>query len=202
MKPVLGILCGMEDEARILGDLRHEPRVIVRISAGRAERARTYVREMCELGVKGIVSWGVCGGLDPTLKPGDVVICMPDQVLAAETVLSSSQQKLDGGAGEYRIVDLESGAVAQAGVQGKAIRVVLDEAAFDLPAPALVALRADGRPNLPRILWKLLVSPASLPAMIGLARRHRTALAALSEYTDEIDGLLQTLSVASNGRSL
>lgn len=201
MKPVLGILCGMEDEARVLGALRHDPRVIVRISAGRAERARTYAREMFELGVKGIVSWGVCGGLDPELRSGDVVICSPGEVLASEIVLSSSQQKLDGRAGGYRIVDLESGAVARAAVDGIAVRVVLDEAEFDLPAPALVPLRADGRPDLPRILWKLLVSPTSLPAMVGLARRHKAALVALSECTGQIVDLLETLSLASEDRT-
>lgn len=202
MNPILGILCGMADEARVLADWRHDPRIVVRISAGRSVLARAHVREMCDLGVRGLLSWGVCGGLDPALHPGDVVECGPNHVLAADNIVSSKAEKARAFEAGYRIVDLESGAVADAAVPGWAVRAVLDEAGFDLPPPALVALRADGRPDLPRILWRLLLSPASLPAMIGLSHRHKAALTALSAQIDLIEAYLAILSSPFNDRKM
>jgi hypothetical protein len=191
---VLGILCGMAAEARALGPWLNDPRVMVRLSAGRVDRAEATVAEMVGAGVRGIVSWGVCGGLDPALRPGDLVECPADQVFAADSVLADPAAKAAAFAGGARIVDLESGAVAMSGLPGVAIRAVLDEAGFALPAPALVALRHDGKPDIARIAVTVLRRPASLPSMIRLACRHRRALLALGAAPDRIGVLLARLA--------
>lgn len=187
----------MADEARALGPWRTDPRVIVRLSAGRADRAGAAVAEMRTAGVRGLLSWGVCGGLDLALRPGDVVACDPAEVLAADAVLADPAAKAAAFAAGARIVDLESAAVARSGLRGWAIRVVLDEAEFALPAPALVPLRRDGTPDLGRIALAVLGAPRHLPAMIRLARRHRRALASLSGARGRIGALLEALGTGA-----
>ena len=191
--PVLGILCGLEDEARALGPWRHDPRVMVRLSAGSVDRARAAVGEMLLAGVRGLLSWGLCGGLDPDLRPADLVDCPAKMVFTATEIVATPAEKAAAYAAGARIVDLESAAVAASGLPGRAIRVVLDEAGFALPAAALVALREDGRPDLAGIVLAMLRRPAGLPAMIGLAARYRRALPALGAARDRIGGILDGL---------
>jgi hypothetical protein len=183
----------MESEARALGAWRDDPRVIVKLSAGRVDRAREAVAELVAEGVSRLLSWGLCGGLDPALRPGDVVECAPDEILTPNEALASREGKADAWAKGRRIVDLESGPVAEADLPGWAIRVVLDEAGFALPAPALVPLRADGTPALGAILRAVLGRPGSIPAMIGLARRHGRAMAALRGAAPRVGEVLRRL---------
>lgn len=193
--PILGILCGMADEARTLGRWRTDPRVIVRLSAGRTDRAEAAVAEMRAAGVCGLLSWGVCGGLDPALTPGDLVECDPGAVFAAEAIVADPEAKAVAFAAGARIVDLESAAVARSGLPGLSIRAVLDEAGFALPPPALVPLRKDGRPDVARIVLTILRRPGSLPAMAGLTRRHWRALRALRGNSDRLAIFLNSLNI-------
>ena len=167
----------MESEARALGRWREDPRVVVKVSAGRVERAEAAVAELVAEGVAGLLSWGLCGGLDPALRPGDVVECAPDEVLTPEAALASREGKAGAWAEGRQIVDLESGPVAGAG----------------LPAPALVPLRADGTPALGAILRAVISLPGTIPAMVGLAGRYGRAMAALRGAGPRVGDLLGRL---------
>ena len=78
----LGIVCGMEAEARTLGTLRDHDRVIVTVTGGDAERVDRAANRFLNAGCIRMLSWGVCGGLDPRLAPGTPV--MPDMVETLE----------------------------------------------------------------------------------------------------------------------
>jgi len=92
------------------------------------------------------------------------------------------KQRLNAVAGAAA-VDMESHIVAEiahgAGLPFAAIRVVADAADKALPPAALVPLRADGKPDLPRVLAAVAGDPRQLPALIRVARDTATALASL-----------------------
>ncbi|GLS21216.1 hypothetical protein GCM10007874_42330 [Labrys miyagiensis] len=81
------------------------------------------------------------------------------------------------------IVDMESHIVADIAERMElpfvVIRAVADGAGSGLPPAALIALRPDGRPDLPRILANLARSPGQLPDLLRLARASRQAFASL-----------------------
>ncbi|MFQ6016820.1 MAG: purine phosphorylase, partial [Kiloniellaceae bacterium] len=71
----VGIVTGLAAEARIIEKSRardERPRLAVAgVGAGRArEAAERLIAEGAEL----LVSFGLCGGLDPALRPGDLVL--------------------------------------------------------------------------------------------------------------------------------
>ncbi len=171
---------------------------MVRISAGDARRAQAAVEELTAAGVDALLSWGLCGGLAPDLSIGSVVECDPRDIYSPDTVLTTPEEKAAAFAEGYSIVDLESGAVARAGLPAHAIRVVLDEAGFALPPGALVPLHGDGRPNLPATLRTTLSNPRSVPAMVSLIRRYRLAMTALRGANRRVGHFLDELATGQS----
>jgi len=80
-------------------------------------------------------------------------------------------------------VDMESDAVARvaraAGLPWVALRAVADPAGFALPALAAQSIKPDGRVDLAGLICGLARHPAQIGGFLALARRGRTALAAL-----------------------
>jgi len=70
----IGILCGMQAEALALGPLQDNPRVRVGVTGAEPERSLAEAERLADLGCAMLVSWGVAGGLDPTLRTGDLVL--------------------------------------------------------------------------------------------------------------------------------
>jgi adenosylhomocysteine nucleosidase len=80
-------------------------------------------------------------------------------------------------------VDMESHLAAQVaavtGLPFAACRVIIDPLDRALPAAALIGLRSDGTPHLPRVFASLMRSPGQVPALIGTALDAYTARRAL-----------------------
>jgi adenosylhomocysteine nucleosidase len=74
----VGVLTGLVMEARCLRGTG----ALVGCSGARAERGREEVVRLIEGGASGLVSFGLAGGLDPTLRPGALVladaVALPD----------------------------------------------------------------------------------------------------------------------------
>lgn len=71
---MLGIICGMASEARALGRWAEDGLVQIGISGARPEQAESEANRLVEGGCRLLMSWGVAGGLDPEMKPGDLVV--------------------------------------------------------------------------------------------------------------------------------
>lgn len=78
---LLGVLCGIHREGRIIEQAAREAgeTVIVRYSGAVAENAARGAGELIEAGATRLLSFGVAGGLDDALRPGDLLV--PSQVL-------------------------------------------------------------------------------------------------------------------------
>ncbi|KAB1076343.1 phosphorylase [Methylobacterium planeticum] len=68
-RPVLAVT-GLAKEAR----LAEGPGVIAVGTGGNPHRLRRLLAERAEAGCRAVVSFGIAGGLDPSLAPGDVVV--------------------------------------------------------------------------------------------------------------------------------
>jgi hopanoid-associated phosphorylase len=67
--PTIGIVVGMRSEARLLPSS-----LPVVCSGGIPAKARRIADQLLAAGATGLISFGIAGGLAPTLRPGDLVI--------------------------------------------------------------------------------------------------------------------------------
>lgn len=77
-RPVL-IVTGLVQEARIAAG----PGMVVVCSSSDPRQLRTLLTVFDPASIRGVISFGVAGGLDPSLKPGDVVVAT--EVTAGDT---------------------------------------------------------------------------------------------------------------------
>ena len=74
----LGIITGMTVEAACFNaaaaELSENTRPLMTSVGGNPQKAKQAARDFAKTGVAGLVSFGVAGGLDPSLVPGDVVL--------------------------------------------------------------------------------------------------------------------------------
>jgi adenosylhomocysteine nucleosidase len=106
---VIGVLTGLRAEARCLEGLDLK----IACSGARPERAQAEATRLLAEGAKGLVSFGLAAGLDPGLRPGDLVL--------ADVVITPDGQHLaTDAAWRNRLVAL----LAKAGVDARARPVV------------------------------------------------------------------------------
>lgn len=197
-----GFVVGLAAEAHLL---RNTGRPVA-IGGGTAQGAARAAAALAPH-VTALISFGLAGGLDPTLAPGTIVI--PGRVIdATETWLTDPalNDRLGGATGHTLLgggsllatvaekaaarttgahaVDLESAAVARVAADHAlpfaVLRAICDEATRPLPHAARVALDGAGRIGLWRVALAAIAHPAELPALIGLARDAGQARAALA----------------------
>lgn len=188
-------MVGLAAEGRIAGRLG-----AVAVGGGLPAGAMAAAELLVAQGVTGLVSFGLAGGLDPTLPPGTIVRparvmdrdevfltsgpATHDLLLAHDQVIASAAAK----AAWFRAtgavaVDLESGAVARVAARHRlpfaVLRVICDPALAELPPAALVALDGGGAIGVLRVIGSVLRSPVQLLALLALARDAGRARAAL-----------------------
>ncbi|MDX1540193.1 MAG: hypothetical protein R3349_02195 [Geminicoccaceae bacterium] len=72
----LGIVTGSRIEARCVGA---DPRFLVACSGADPASARDHARRLIEQDIEGLISFGLAGGLDPSLRPG--ALLLPETVI-------------------------------------------------------------------------------------------------------------------------
>jgi adenosylhomocysteine nucleosidase len=210
----LPIQVGLDSAAIIVG-LLAEARLARRlggpvyIGGGTAAGAAAASCRALAEAAPALISVGLAGGLDPALRPGDVIV--PEAVLIGAHTLRADPElgRMLGGMTPHRIVgaksiatnalskqrlrdetgaaalDLESGAVAtlatRHGMPFAALRVICDPAERALPPAALVALDRRGAIGLFAVLGSVLAHPAQVPALLALTRDAIMARRALAQ---------------------
>ena len=176
------------------------------IGGGGAAGAATAAESLAP-NVQALVSFGLAGGLDPALRPGQVIVpaividgpaswqtdptltealggATPGLLIGGGTVIASAIAKRAAFASTgAQAVDLESAAVARAAAHHAlpfaALRAIADPAHRSLPQAALAALGPNGQIALVRVIRTALRHPAELPALIALAADTARARRAL-----------------------
>jgi len=73
-KTFIAVICGLKSEAKTLIKICADPRLRVGVSGASADRAEEIAAGFCKEGAAAIVSFGLSGGLDPSLAVGTVLV--------------------------------------------------------------------------------------------------------------------------------
>ncbi|HTI02114.1 MAG TPA: hypothetical protein VL752_14290 [Acidisoma sp.] len=172
----------------------------VAVGGGLPMGARRMAERLVEDGATALISFGLAGGLDPSIEAGALIlpravlmqnrsfVCDPalfqdleqeaspvDRVLAGEAVVARASEKASlwqqhGAAA----VDLESGVVAEVaaarGVPFAVLRAICDPAWRDLPRAAVEALDETGRVRPMKMAGILARHPLDILGLIALGR--------------------------------
>jgi adenosylhomocysteine nucleosidase len=199
----IGVVVGLAAEARIARRLGWR----VSVGGGTAPGAEVAARRLVDEGCDALISFGLAGGLDPALRPGDLVVpstiildgahhatdpelsdllggATGHAITASDVVLTSAEEKraLHGRTSAVA-VDLESGAVARIasarGIPFAALRAICDPAERSLPPAAVATLDACGAVRVGRLIATIAARPGQLPALFTLASDAAAARRAL-----------------------
>lgn len=104
MSAFIGIVCGLKSEAAaVRASMKaagiDENKVKIGVSGANADRAEAITQEFLDAGAKAIVSAGLCGGLDPALKTGDVVL--GERVVSAQSDIVIADKSLSAAADKF-----------------------------------------------------------------------------------------------------
>lgn len=201
----------MQAEARIARKLGWS----IAVGGGRPEGAARAAEELVSKGAKALVRFGLAGGLDPVLFPGDLLVpyavmdgdqrlaCDPalmrrlggatrHVILAAHDIVPTAFEKRDlCRASGAHAVDLESGAVARValahGLPFAVLRAICDPANCSLPPAAIVALNHRGAIGFTRVLLSVLRFPRQIRDLRELAADAHIARDALVDRIRRIN---------------
>ncbi len=81
----VGVITGLEREASALEIFPYEVRPLVRVSGTQSGRAGEAASALLAEGCDGLLSFGVCGGLNKALRPGTVIIATKVLTVDGET---------------------------------------------------------------------------------------------------------------------
>jgi adenosylhomocysteine nucleosidase len=206
----IGFVTGLTAEARLATAAGFLAAAGGGTPTGAARAAETLLAQ----GAQALVSFGLAGGLAPSLAPGAILI--PPSVIDGEKIFicDAALAEMLGGATKNPMlagqdiialtseksslfqatnadaIDLESGAVARVakahGTPFAVLRAVADPAQRNLPPAALNALNAAGKINFSAILASILANPGQIPALIQVGRDAAQARTALLKQLQHI----------------
>jgi hopanoid-associated phosphorylase len=164
LRPVL-IVTGLVQEARIAAG----PGMTVICSSSDPRQLRSLLAGFDPLSVRGVISFGVAGGLDPSLNSGDVVVATEIMAGGSRWVAAGAlSEELIAGAGlgavlgRQRVIrgglaGVEQVVTAQAGKA--ALRLQTGAAAVDMESHIAAAYAADA--SLPFAALRVISDPAT-----------------------------------------
>jgi nucleoside phosphorylase len=194
----LVVACGLKREESIID--RPGRDVFVVVGGGDAARLDAELDDMAEMFPGIVMSSGLAGALDPTLRPGDVVID-GDHDLVARLMAALPYARIGAIVGSDTIVATEAGKRALASRTGAiavdmethvaarvaarkdlpfvAVRVISDDAGSTFPPAALVGMKPDGGMALGAVLRSLAREPRQLSALLRTGNQAGRAFKSL-----------------------
>jgi hypothetical protein len=163
-----------------LGD-REIAMVVIGIGAKRLPRL------LCA-GAAVVIVAGLAGGLDPSLRTGDVVIDPGRGTIHTSTrmVCTVADKAALFGATGAACVEMETSVVREAVGAVTGVRAILDPADEELPREVLTLTDANGRVKLGAVLGLLVRRPRMIGRLMRLRRGSKVALRALGEAVREL----------------
>jgi adenosylhomocysteine nucleosidase len=115
---MLGIITGMVSEARIFGS-----DALVVSAGGNAKATRDGIANLIARGADRLVSFGIAGALDPTLKPGDLIVASAVRTVQGERLPVDQKwlAHLTRHLTEARVADVVGSTTIAASVEQKAM---------------------------------------------------------------------------------
>lgn len=210
MSAFVAVICGLKSEAAAIKASLASARIdaskaSIAVSGANAARAEELTVDLIAAGARAVISAGLCGGLDPALKSGDLVIgervvsASGDVVLSDRRLLAAapkgaaqvaifgsddiieSAEKKKALYGRYasQTVDMESHGAARAAARANipfiAVRAVADGAARALPKAALRAVTPSGGVNVLSVLIECVKAPQQFEEIAMLGRESGAA---------------------------
>lgn len=198
-------------------ELAENTRPLVISVGGNSEKAKQAARDFAKTGVAGLVSFGVAGGLDPLLVPGDVILANAVWRPNGDAILTHSVWRDAVAATSSELRCFADAAVA--GSDAPVTSAVAKGALFERSGAVVVDMESHGvaaaaqEAGLPLLVVRAVADPASraLPeaALAGIgpdgSRRpfavlakllaNPTALPALIHLAKDSDKALKSLSI-------
>lgn len=212
---MLGILCGLDAEAKIAAKISGAK---VACSAAVPHKARALARGLVEQGATRLMSFGVCGALDVHLPVGALMIghkvVSKDGQWSCDTDWANTllRQLTDAQGGDVwgseilvptatdkvglnrttgcRIVDMESQCAAEVATEAKlplaVVRVVCDEANHNVPPLVMAAINPDGSTNYGVVIKSLIGAPSQTFDLIKVGRSMARAMRVLDHAAQSL----------------
>jgi hopanoid-associated phosphorylase len=165
----IGVVCGLKSEAAAVRAAAPTEKIRIAVSGASAERAEAMAYQFCRDGAKAILSVGVSGGLDPMLKPGDLLIgeavrTKSGEEFAANTTLIAAFEFEAGAAPLRRATLFGADAIVASTLEKK--RLFDDYGADAVDMESHGAARAARGAGIPFAAVRSIADPASraLPA--------------------------------------
>jgi len=183
---MIGIVTGIELEAKLcrktFRELGHDLDVDVHIqsAAGTVAGARAAAKALCEKGVSHLVSFGVCGGLSPDMKSGDLIL--PESLLMdghSQHVDSDWHAQLCAVVGDVKTGPIVSVSNAVSTPQGKA-ELHQSTAAIGVDVESYAVMAVAAEQGIPALAFRTVLDPhnQALPpaALKGVDEQGSTQL--------------------------
>lgn len=206
----LGIICGLQLEAKCFANVGYGDKIRVAISAAKPDRAEEEARRLCKAGAKGLLSFGLCGGLDPNLRAGNLVA--PNEIKSSGDawgispfLVGRSVVRAEAGLGSDRVIgDVEekrslfqSTGCAFVDMESHRIGKICRE--FNIPFFVLRAVCDPARQAIPKSAANAIDDEgATKPfAVAGGLFKHPGEFADLMRLKKQTDAAVQTLKTAA-----
>jgi hopanoid-associated phosphorylase len=161
----IGVLTGLAAEARLLERALTGSDVIIARTGAVPERAEAAAESLVAKGAAALLSFGLAGGLDPTLRAGDLVLAdrvvLPDGRAIATTEGWREAAWLRIGAGNRTVVGPIAGspALLTSAADKRRIHQATGAVAADMESHALAAVAANA--GLPFLVLRAISDPVA-----------------------------------------
>jgi adenosylhomocysteine nucleosidase len=167
-RPV-GVLTGLAFEARLARSLARQsdtpqPAPAIRCAAASAERAAEEAAALCREGLAGLLSFGIAGGLDPSLPAGSLILATEIRSVAGERIACDAAWlgRVEAKAAGYLTFRPAALAAGQSAVASPAAKATLfsETGAAAVDMESLAAARAASAAGIPFLALRAIADPA------------------------------------------